>query len=247
MRPRDRDDGQGWGEVHLGLLHGFELTTRGELVTLPVSAQRLLALLALQAHQLQRVYVAGTLWIDASEARSGANLRTALWRLRRAGGDIVDARGAHLRLAPSVVVDVRSAIAQARRIIAADGPLDESDAAPAALTVDLLPDWYDDWILIERERFRQIRLHALETLCVRLSAAGRFAAAVEAGVAAVASEPLRESAQRALIGAHIAEGNTCEALRQLELYRVLLSDQLGLEPSPLVQDLVSGALAARAL
>ena len=29
----------------------------------------------------------------------------------------------------------------------------------------LLPDWYDDWVLIERERFHEVRLRALETLC----------------------------------------------------------------------------------
>ena len=38
---------------------------------------------------------------------------------------------------------------------------------------ELLPDWYDDWVLLERERFRQLRLHALDALCDDLTRAGR--------------------------------------------------------------------------
>src|SRR5262249_2572307 len=66
----------------LQLLGGFELVLDGGRVTLPVSAQRLLAFLALHRHPLMRVYVAGTLWIDSSERHANACLRTTLWRLR---------------------------------------------------------------------------------------------------------------------------------------------------------------------
>jgi DNA-binding SARP family transcriptional activator len=111
---------------------------------------------------------------------------------------------------------------------------------PAALLArgEILPDWYDDWLVIERERFRQLRVHALERLCDRLTAAGRFAEAVDAGLAAVESEPLRESAHRALIRTHLAEGNACEALRQYRAFRELLRRELGLRPSELMEALV---------
>ena len=58
------------------------------------------------------------------------------------------------------------------------------------------------------------------------------------GLAAVAGEPLRESAHRALITAYLAEGNRSEALRQYRFFRHLLADELGLEPSPLMESLV---------
>ena len=61
--------------------------------------------------------------------------------------------------------------------------------------------------------------------------------AVEAGLAAVAAEPLRESAHRALIAAHLAEGNRSEAMRQFEFYRMLLGKELGLEPSAMMASL----------
>jgi DNA-binding SARP family transcriptional activator len=103
---------------------------------------------------------------------------------------------------------------------------------------DLLPGWYDDWVLFERERLRQLRLHALETLALALAAEGRFAAAVEAGLAAIRTEPLRESAHRVVVRVHLAEGNLTEALRQYELCRRLFRAELGLEPSALLTDLV---------
>ena len=53
----------------------------------------------------------------------------------------------------------------------------------AALKGEILPDWYDDWLLLERERIRQLRLHALEAIrCTRLTAAGRFGEAIEAAL-----------------------------------------------------------------
>jgi DNA-binding SARP family transcriptional activator len=97
-------------------------------------------------------------------------------------------------------------------------------------------------VLLERERFRQLRLHALERLCDRLTAQGRFAEATEAGLAAVAGEPLRESAHRALIRAYLAEGNPGEAVGQYERLRALLRDELGVSPSPLVDRMLADLL-----
>ena len=66
-----------------------------------------------------------------------------------------------------------------------------------------------------------------------------YAEAVEAALAAVAAEPLRESAHRALIGVYLAEGNTISAHRQYEVCRRLLADELQVAPSRLMQELMS--------
>jgi hypothetical protein len=58
----------------------------------------------------------------------------------------------------------------------------------AARSADLLPDWYDDWVPIEAEDWRQLRLHALEVLAGRLMAADRWGEAA----CAAAAEPLKE-------------------------------------------------------
>jgi DNA-binding SARP family transcriptional activator len=107
-----------------------------------------------------------------------------------------------------------------------------ADLDDALLSQDLLPDWYEDWLLEERERYRQLRLHALEVLCGRLTNLRQFHQSIQAGLAAVAGEPLRESAQRVLITAYLAEGNSCEALKQYQRYWTLLQTELGQEPSP---------------
>jgi DNA-binding SARP family transcriptional activator len=149
----------------------------------------------------------------------------------------------HIGLASGVTVDLRGAAALARRLLDRSQGCSEDDLGAGAwlgLSDDLLPTWYDDdWVLVERERYHQLRLHALEALCERLTATGRYGEAVDAGLAAVTAEPLRESAHRMLIKAHLAEGNHGEAERQYQLCRGLLHDELGVEPSAALRELVT--------
>ena len=76
------------------------------------------------------------------------------------------------------------------------------------------PCWWKA-VVVERERFHQLRLHALEAMAERLIEMGRVGDGLLAALAATTDDPLRESAQRTLIKAHLAEGNTGEAVRQL--------------------------------
>lgn len=228
--------------VVLSLLHGFILQVHGTPVPLIWSAQRLVAFLALMDWPPSRAYVAGTLWPDTTLARASANLRSSLWRVQRACGRLVVASAQHISLAPDVVIDVRNAIACARRLLDPTAPCEDilTVGMLSALSVDLLPDWYDDWVVAHREQYHQLRLHALEAMCERLTAVGRHSEAVEAGLAAVRAEPLRESAQQALVKAHLAEGNRFEAVRQYNRCRYLLQSELGLEPSFGLRALVPG-------
>jgi DNA-binding SARP family transcriptional activator len=224
----------------LGLLHGFEIRAGGHAVELPLSAQRLVAFLALHDRPWQRLYVAGNLWLESSEERANASLRTALWRLGRQHCQIVEVSGNQVALARDVEVDVRMVRARARQLLHGERAEPEpEDLDTLCLAGELLPDWYDDWVLLERERFRQLRLHALDALCEELTAAGRYAAAVEAGHASVAAEPLRESAHRLLVAAYLAEGNVGEAVRQYRLFRDALARELGIAPSAQMEELVA--------
>jgi DNA-binding SARP family transcriptional activator len=226
---RDRLD-VAQGITRVNLLRSFELRHNEQSVALPPAAQRLIAFLALERGQLRRVYIAGTLWIDYSQDAANANLRTALWRLRRLRYPVIDTTATHLALAPHVVVDFEEASESARRMFADSSACQEAEYDGVLSAGELLPDWYDDWVVIERERFRQVRLHALEALCYSLTCEGRHGKAIEVGLTAVAAEPLRESAHRAVMRAHLAEGNRGEALRQYEHCRRVL-EPLGLEPS----------------
>jgi DNA-binding SARP family transcriptional activator len=225
-------------EGRLTLLDAFELSWEGRTVELPTPAQRLLAYLAVEDRPLHRGYLAGALWLNSSEAHASGSLRSALWRIRRSACGLVEETNHQLQLAKSVAVDLREAYSWASRIRDSAWPIDAADVAAASASAELLRDWYDDWVVLERERFRQSRAHALELLCGRLAAEGRFTEAIDVGLAAVQNEPLRESAHRAVIGVHLAEGNRSEALRHYAYYRRLVTGELGIEPSTRMESLV---------
>jgi len=92
----------------LVLMDGFALRSDGAIRRLPVSAQRLVAFVALQGRAVSRQRAAFTLWPDASEARAYGSLRTALFRLRAVcpGRSVLECRD-DFELSASVGVDVR--------------------------------------------------------------------------------------------------------------------------------------------
>jgi DNA-binding SARP family transcriptional activator len=228
----------------VAVLGGFRLWWSGNTqVGVPRASQRLLAFLALCGGVASRASVAGTLWPDASEHHAYSNLRSALARVERSCRRVLHASKLELGLADGVAVDIHRSQALARRLLDPAIPPRQSDLGAAtlqALSADLLPGWYDDWVLIEAEDWRQLRLHALEALAGRLTAAGRWGEAVDAASAAVRAEPLRETSHAALINVHLAEGNQSEALREFQRYRALLRAELGLEPTPRLRRLVHG-------
>ncbi|MEE1785264.1 BTAD domain-containing putative transcriptional regulator [Streptomyces sp. SP17BM10] len=221
--------------VRLGLLGGFALSAGGASVAVSAGAERLLAFVALCCNgNVPRGLVAGSLWPDAPERCALASLRSALTRLPAAGRAALEIGPAELRLADGVGVDLRDARSLARRILApgaAPGHGGLGLAAVEDLSADLLPGWYEDWALLEADNWRSLRLHALEALACAFVGAGRFPEAVAAAGAAVRADPLRESSQACLIRAHLAEGNTGDALQDVERYERRLRTELGL-PAP---------------
>ena len=234
------DGGAAPPPARLTLLGGFELICEGAPRAMPLSAQRVLAFLALSGRPSLRAHVAGTLWIDASETRAASALRTAIWRMGAVGAHALRSDASRLALAPGVEVDIVRLTGQATAVLGGANPAADIGLVAAIRDArDLLPGWYDDWVLIERERFRQLRLHALERLCLAFSEARRHADATQAGLAAIAADPLRESAHRALVAAHLAQGNAGDALRQYVLCRDLLARELGVTPSDELERLVA--------
>jgi DNA-binding SARP family transcriptional activator len=207
--------------VQLRLLGGFQLLSDGVALPMPRNCQRLLVFVALLDQPRRREYIAWTLWPDGDESRALGSLRTTLWRMprpdRRA---LIDDYEHCVRLSTHVETDWRCSLRRAEQVIAGDDGADH--ALLDHLSYDLLPDWYEDWLLLPREQYRQLRLQALEIMATRRLAAGLHSDALNAGLRAVAAEPLRESAHRCVIAAHLAQGNRCEAVRQYQLYLELL-------------------------
>jgi DNA-binding SARP family transcriptional activator len=226
----------------LHLLGDLRVESRAGTVTVPEGSKRLLALLALHRRHrrhLGRRWASGQLWPNVRDDRAAGNLRSCIWRLHRVGIDVVDADRATLGLADSIAVDVDDVDRWAGRLAEGTATVEELRVHPHSVeALGLLPDWYDDWVIMSRERLRQRVLHALEALSLTLSSQGRHPEAVEAAILAVQLEPLRDSAQRTLIRAHLAEGNWSEGRRSCRIYVDLLRDELGVEPGQELADLL---------
>lgn len=234
-------------DLHNGsavLLFGDPHVVRGrDRLEVPDGSKRLLAFVALSTGRVDRGYAAGSLWPASGDQRAAGNLRSALWRLKSAGIDVLDSDKWALALRRRTAVDVGVVWEWATRLL--DGSATEDDLFVAnwrGNTLDLLPAWYDDWVIFERERIRQRLLHALEALSRRLVEAGRAADAVDAAMWVYSADPLRESANRVLIEAHLAEGNLIEAHRIYQRCRAVTHREFGVEPSDRLASLIQARI-----
>ncbi|GGX36526.1 AfsR/SARP family transcriptional regulator [Streptomyces lomondensis] len=229
-------------EVSLELLGTFELTCGGSRVPLPLGSQRLLAFLGLRPDGIHRGAAAEQLWPDYPFHRAAANLRSALCQARRACCvTMVDCVGQRLRISPVVRVDMLRIRDSAWQIV--DGlapPPSDGETLTDEFTRELLPGWPDEWLHVDRERWDQIRLYALEGLAQRLLTAKQYLPALQAALAATAIDPIRETAHRIVIEIHLAEGNVASAVQCYKQYEAYLQRELRVSPSPQMTDLLQG-------
>jgi DNA-binding SARP family transcriptional activator len=192
--------------------------------------QRLIAALALLGER-PRQFLSGLLWPDSSEAQASGNLRAALFKISHQLPGLLDDRTEPVGLSGSVTVDLhefRSHLAGAGGAGSADLPADFTDVLRSA---ELLPGWYDDWVLFEQERLREQRVLVLESLSRRHLLDEDTERALDAARSAAAIEPLRESAQRLLIEVQLRAGNAAGARRTFIDFEARLWEELGVEPS----------------
>ncbi|MCU1431512.1 MAG: hypothetical protein JWP95_617 [Actinotalea sp.] len=224
------------------LLGGFSLTVDGRPVLVPVTVQRLVALLALRGRS-GRSRLAGSLWPETTELRALANLRTVIWRAQQVAPGLVVTAYDTVAVDPAVDVDVARLVTAAHHVM--DGrPLPADEPMLRYVDGDLLPDWSDEWLVVDRERLRQLRLHVLETSAEQLVGQGLYGMAMEVALAALRVDALRESAHRAVIRVHLAEGNVAEALQAYRACCAVLDREFGLRPSSETSRLV-GSLGVR--
>ncbi len=228
VQRRSRTMPAGTPEPHrVRVLGSFTLTVHGAAVPLGVDARRLIAYLSVHPRPQRRGALAADLWPRIPVEAAMRLLDDAVLAVDVPGLLVTDETGA-LSLAPDVDVDLAAAMRLVRTLpeVAA-----VTDPDLALLAADVLPNWTASWIAIERERFRQLRLHAIEERSLRLVAAGRCAEAAVLAGGAVRSAPSRESARRALIEAHLAHGNIAAAVAEYDEYRELLRSSVGAAPA----------------
>ncbi len=103
---------------------------------------------------------------------------------------------------------------------------------------DLLPeDRYEPWAEDRREELRRTYLTLLAELSGLHEERGDYGPAIEALRRVVEAEPTDEESQARLMRLYAANGRRREALRQYELLRKSLSEELGAEPGAATQRL----------
>ncbi len=186
------------------LLGRFRVVVDGADCQTPHSSARVIVLLALEGPS-SRSCLAGTLWPNTAETQALANLRTALWRLRRSGLNPVEEEVSVLSLPGAVRVDYRT------------------DRDADALMSDLLPHWSEPWLTLHQARWRQVRLHALDQICIDHLAARDWHAARAIAEMVVRQHPSRETAVRHLIAACVGQGDTTSARQAIENFHDALA------------------------
>jgi DNA-binding SARP family transcriptional activator len=216
----------GW---ELKLLGYWQLKRDGTPIDVGIRQQRLIAALALLGAR-SRHFLAGRLWPDSSDSQAAGSLRASVFQVTHQLPNLLCYSNDSIFLDPDVKVDfntVRWLIADIENA----GPDVGADATDVLRNADLLPGWYDDWVIFEQERLQQQRLDALETLAKHFLLVGDLNRAIDAAHVAASIEPLRESAQLILLRGHLEAGNTAWALRVFNEFRTRLRSELGVSPS----------------
>jgi predicted ATPase/DNA-binding SARP family transcriptional activator len=193
----------------------------------------LLALLALNhRREVDRDWLAGTLWPESLGRQARANLRLCLTDLRQALGD--QAYRLQSPTSRTLCLDLTAAEVD---IVAFDQAI--ADQTPRALeeavrlySGPLLAGWAEEWVLLERQTREQAYLQALEALAAHALGRKDFATAVAHLRRVVTLEPLREEAHRALMRALAAAGDHAAATQVYRALRQYLYAEMNAEPAP---------------
>ena len=224
--------------LHIRLLGDFQIVYGGAPLASITSArlQSLFAYLLIHRGIPQsRAHVAFQFWPDSSEAQAQANLRYFLHQLRRALPDAAQYLQADKTIlqwraeAPYSldVADFERAVAGAEKVTSARG-LEE---AVAYYTGDLLPSCYDDWIVPERERLRELFVKTLDRLSASYEQRSDYASAINSLQRLLRHDPLREATYRHLMRLYALNGDPVDISRTYQTCVAVLERELSVEPS----------------
>ncbi len=221
--------------LRLFVLGLFRLEREGATIRLPThKAESLLVYLALHPEAHAREKLAALFWGDSPDDLARRSLRTALSWLRKEIGDPViaaDRDVVQFHAASHIWVDAVEYQTQVAHFL--DGDSSDSTAIDFDLyRGDLLADFYDDWILAERERLHALYLDALLRMIQRLRTQGEYSRAIDMAHKVLAVDAANEHAHQQLMFCHWSLGDRSAALKQFDECKRVLHDELSVEPSP---------------
>lgn len=223
---------------HLTLLGSWQIVRGGANFHVPLRQQRLITALAIYGAR-PRSYLRGLLWPDSPEARAKESLRVSVHLISHQIPGLLVNGGPRLSLCEPLTVDLNQLRDRMEVLIGCRS----SDLRPSDLVAlrnaELLPGWYEDWILFEQSRLCHARLHAFHAIAGEALASCNYDVAVEAAEAALELEPLYESALQVLILALRKQGNNAYALQVFKKYETQLNEDVRIAPSEAIRALVA--------
>lgn len=210
--------------------------------------------------QLSRDLLAGMFWPDMADNQARRRLSQALWQIQTLFTE-AGVAGSHIIATPNTVrfnptadfwLDVEAFETAVNPL--KDAPAGDSlrISPPAALAEavelyrgDLLAGFYDDWVMMDQQRLRQLYYRALTHLAMVHKSRGEFESALVYARRLVSFEPLREDAHRDVMRLCLLAGRPNEALLQYEVCYSALADELGAEPEPATTELFESIAAQR--
>jgi predicted ATPase/DNA-binding SARP family transcriptional activator len=225
---------------------------QGDRVLTRFRTQKTGSLLAYLAYYSQRSHLRDALielfWPDGDPSAGRNNLSRELSWLRQhleppslPPGTVIAADRAGIRLNPvAVATDVDAFEAALRAAERAASPVESAQHLAEAIEAyggELLPGFYDGWILQEREWLTDRYFQALRQLLAHMEQAGELPRALEYARQGVRADPLREEAHRDLMRLLAAAGQPAAALRQYRELERLLKQGLDAEPAAAIQAL----------
>lgn len=229
----------------------FSLILDGRPVTISSQpSQFLFAYLILHAGTLlPREELAGLFWPDSTAANARSNLRHAIWRLRQVidpdvaeGAPDAYIRSEGMALGFNAAAPYRFDVDLLDRD-RHDWTLPDLLIAAAAYQGELLPGFYEPWVVLERERLAAVFERRMEQLLNELTLAGQWEEVLTWAEHWIAQGSAPEPAYRAIMRAHAARGDAAQVAVTYRRCREALLGELGVEPSPLTEHL-AGELAA---
>lgn len=208
--------------------------------------QALLAYLALRhPAPVSRAELAFKLWADSNEEQALTNLRKTLYHIKQnfPDGEIVQADARTLQLTPGVQLDLADFTAaldsaeRARRARDAEAEQTALETAAAFYRGDLLPHLYDEWLIPERDRLRDMFIRAMDRLIALLEARKHYRDAIKHAQRLLQTDNLREETYRTLIRLHALNDDRAAALNVYHTCASVLSAELGVEPNSSTRDI----------
>lgn len=231
-------------------LFGHLRLQSGDIVHSRFYSQKVARLLARLAYHPRKRYGREELieqfWPEGELDAGRTNLRSALASLRRqleppgiTFGSVLVADYSHVSLNPDAVsTDVNgfeAAIERSNRASSPGQALDDLRSAAALYTSELLPGFYDDWILAERDRLASRYRSVLQRLRDHAANSSDISGALDYGRKLVDSDPLDEESHVALMELQLRSGQRKSAQQQYDRLWLVLEDRLAETPSLLAQ------------